>query len=331
MSGSSQTWKQVLLTVVVTGFVTVVAGIITYYLTVKVPALTYSVSEGPMLPVRGEYKQIYLFEVRNTGSGVVESVVAQAALTEGTIDETAFQGSPGLRPLERKEPTLYEVEIPDLNEKEQFTVSLMLTLFNTNARPKFSVRGKGVVGELADERALGSQKTVVIPLIVGAMAAALGMILSVTPFLRKLIKAPGITPLARVFYSTESTVGPFDRNELVAYIAARCGLGRESAALRFAPAEVTFRGAADYLLGEGLNVSGQERRAYCTALKCMLLIGEMTDESRDVVKRAIGLLVGDDKPEQLDAILLRAVDQESSPAQLRDEIDRLVVEESDNA
>lgn len=321
MSETKLNWKQLFLTAVITCIFTIVAGLATYYFTTRSPNLVFSVSEGPVLPILGEYKQIHVLEVRNTGRREVLDVLAQVSIL-GRIDESSFQGSAGLKPVERKQPTTYEVEVPMLNPGEYFGLAIMVTVPTVSAKPLIAVRGVGVAGVQQDPGVPENKKDEILPtVLVGALAAVSGIFISISPLLRRFLRTPGGGFLQEAFFSS-GDLGPFDRNEMVALILARCGLPRLGRMIRFAPSEVSFRGTSDLLFSEAISRPGADRKPYIKALKCMLLIGWMNEASRSVVEYSIRALEGEShNPECLAELRQKKLDERRSGVEFREELE----------
>jgi hypothetical protein len=112
-------------------------------------------------------------------------------------------------------------------------------------------------------------------------------------------------------------VGPFRRNELLAFICGISGLSEHAREVRFAPSEISYRGGADYLILGGLSAEDQdEKLRFQVALQSLLLVGAIADESIDVIKSAIASLGGLDDA-KCSEIRQHAVDEDDEPARLR--------------
>jgi len=323
MAESTLNWKQVILTAGVTCVFTIIATLIVYFITTKTPALTYTISEGPVLPAQHEYKKIYLFEVRNTGRQEVKSILAQAKLKDGKIDEVGLETSPGITPHIRQEPSLYSVEIPVLNPKEEANLSLIITVPNPASKPTFSVRGTGVVGAIAEKK--GEPASVIFGVIMGVIAAFMGIFASFSKFSQKFLGTDVIKVTSMLLKPPSEIIA---RKEIIAYILSRCGLNEESSLIRFSSTSITFMGVADFIHLEALKHGTKERKFYQKALKCLLLIKNISPTTREVILRAIKSIGNhENNGDKLKDIKNRALDLLWSPNQLREEIDRLIAEE----
>ncbi|MGD2113626.1 MAG: hypothetical protein PVG07_01135 [Acidobacteriota bacterium] len=156
----------------------------------------------------------------------------------------------------------------------------------------------------------------------GAAGATVGVLISFNPLLRNLV---GLSdePLLGGAARTVTGLGPFDRNELVALILGQAGLVEASRRVRFSPVELSFRGAADYILAEGLAAGGaDERRRHALALAGLYSYHMISDDSLAIIRRAV-LRLSDPPPVDLDSLRETTFDEWSSPIELRDALDRL--------
>ncbi len=321
MSEARLNIKQVLLTAGITCVFTVIAGYTTYLITTEEANLTYAVTSGPSLSLQGAHKRIFSVEVTNGGRKEVVDVSATMAFKGGVIEEASFAAQPGVQLIEDKKRSSYLLTAPMLNPREHFSVSLLASSPSPDFFPEIAVRGRGVNASVIDTA--GKDSKPILYLIVGSIAAFLGLLTSVSPIARKVLGSVTVTYFARPFSSFATAVGPFDRNELVAYILGLCSLQDYSRQIRFSPSEISFRGAADYMALEGLGASEEGRRRFVTALKCMLLIDRINEDSVQVISSALKKLSGlsDDSVKTLRE---KAIDSDLEPVRLREVIADLV-------
>lgn len=336
MSEQSDTnWKQVFVTVTLTAFFTVVAGLVTYYLTTKSLKLTYAVARGPAIEspavARGPavespavFKTIYVFTVSNSGNTEVETVTFSTALPVGQIEEARLRTDLAMSSTESRSGNQYRVTLDTLNPGEEFSVALMISTPSEDDELEVGLRAKGVIGEKAEPRK-STGRDIALPIIVGSLATMLAVFTSVNPALRKIILRRAGTPMLVKALSRGSNVGPFRRNEIVAYVLAATGLFKEARQVRFAPSESSFQGASDFIAS--LANEDEAKRPKCSvALKGLLLIDNMWPESQKLIKRNLKMLEGEAYDENsIEQISSEAIDVEDNPAELRDSIDQLIV------
>ncbi len=323
MSESRLNIKQVLLTAVITCVFAVVAGVGTYILTTKEAELTYSLSSGPALSAEGIHKKIFLIEINNSGRKEVSDVIASVKVANGNIVEASREMALGIQATENRTQNEYSLNCKSLNPKEKVSISILAEVPTPEYTPIFSVRGKGVTGE--EKYQSSKVKSPLAFLLAGVVAGLLGFITSANPFIRKILKFTPVPLFARAFFRSGSMVGPFERNELVAYILGVCSLKEQSDRIRFSPSEISYRGATDYLANEAVAASPNERSKFMSALKCFLLIKKINPASLDVIKSTLKLLVQVNDAE-IDKIQKQAVHEDVDPVKLRNRIANLADE-----
>ncbi len=315
--------KQAIIAAFITGVFTIAAGFGTYWLTLKEPALTYSVSGGPVLPGTGVAKQIYVIEVRNTGKKEVANALAEVKLNAGKIEEGASEASPGPKLKEDRKDASFSVSADVLNPGEYVKLSLLISSLSGEFKPSVVVRAPGVNAALLDpstEMSREGRLPILFVLSATTLAAALSVLFGASPLVRRLFKS-SLVPVGVLASSLE-------QNEIVSYICVKAGLEEEGEKFRFLSAELSYRGAADYLMLRALKADQASLGRYVASLKAMLLIDNMSPKSTESVKRSIKVLAGPAYDEAfLDSIVKKAVDEGNDPARLRDEIDKFLAAE----
>ena len=81
-------WKQIIITAIITGVITVGAGVIINNFQTREPHLTYSAQDA--IPFEGllENIAIYNVEIENDGKKIVEDVVCQLSFSTGVIQQS---------------------------------------------------------------------------------------------------------------------------------------------------------------------------------------------------------------------------------------------------
>ena len=322
MSETKLSLRQILFTSVITLVFTIVAGYITYLLTNKQPNLSYSITSSPTLPTQGIFRRIFSLEVVNSGRKEVVNASAIIQIKNGKIEEIAYENSPGLIITEDRQSNSYLIKAATLNPKEKISVSVFATVPTSDFTPLIAVRGKGITGSLKKESENNSKKEIVY-ILVGSIAALLGIITSISPLTRKLIGTTSFPRIASAFLRSRNNVGPFERNELVAYILGSCLLKELSLMIRFAPSEITFRGAADFIASESLTADENNIQNYAMALKCMLLIEKINQESVNIIAAALKKISGTTDSE-IKTLRDDAIDDDIAALALREKIIGLI-------
>lgn len=154
----------------------------------------------------------------------------------------------------------------------------------------------------------------------GAVGAVAGFLVSFNPLVRRLA---GLSdePLLGGAARTVRSFGPFDRNELVALVLGQAGLTEAARRVRFSPVELSFRGAADYILAEGLAAEDPaHRRRHALALAGLYCSDDVSDASLAIIRRAV-LRLTDPPPVDLDTLRQKTYDEWTTPIALRDAVE----------
>jgi len=309
--------KQIFITAAITCIFTIAAAFIADFITTKQANLSYTVASGPPLQLQGSYKRIFSVSVQNNGRKEVLDAYASIEVRAGTIEEASYSASADMELNEKREDTRYKLIAPIINPKENFSISLLVSTISPEFSPQITVRGRGVTGSLRSSASGG--KFEILYLIAGAVAALLGLISSMSPMVRRISAFTSASSRNPIFIPSASTMGPFNRNELIAYILGLCSLNEHSRLIRFAPSEITYRGASDYVVSEALASQSAERNKYITALKCMLLLANISEDSIMVIVSALKSLENT-SDDEIKTLRSRALNPQKDPVKLRESI-----------
>ena len=136
-------WKQIVITAIITGVITVGAGIFIDQIQAREPLLTYSVEGG--IPFEGPLENIAIYNVKieNDGKKVVEDVVCQLSFTEATIQQGRVILEPSITKNENISGNSYRLELPNLNPGESAALSVLVSSREQRpSLPEISLRGK---------------------------------------------------------------------------------------------------------------------------------------------------------------------------------------------
>lgn len=317
MSDSST--KTAVITAVLTGVFTVLAGIATYWFTTKEPALSYSVIAGPAVAGTGGTKRIYVVEVRNSGSKEIAQTLVQLALKTGELTEVAAEATPGVKLTEEKTTRQIDIRADMLNPGDTVKLSLLMSLVPPETEPKVAVRAPGVQAVADSSKKDGSLSLSNPSGLLGLFAPALAAVMSSFLLLSR-------SALGRKL-GFKGIGSGIDQSELVAYICDTCGLAEEAEHLRFGGSEISYRGAADYLRHRAMRAPDQEKGKYETALRSILLIDSIAGHSVESIRWAIDSIAQTGLTDaEFKALRKQAVDEGSQPMRWRELVDAYVGE-----
>lgn len=315
---AESTTKTAVVTAVLTGVFTVLAGLATYWLTSKEPELSYTVAGGPSLPVTSGTKRIFVVEVRNSGKKEIPQVFLQISVPDGELSEVASEVSAGVKLLEDKSLRRTEVRADLLNPNDTLKVSFLASLPSANSTPAVAVRAPGLtaIDKSAKTESLFSKDKpqVFLVLLTTAVAAVFSSLLLLTR--STLGEAFGL----RLGSGSE----PLEQSEICAYVCETFGLHDEGRELRMAGSSVSYRGTADYLLLRARRHPPEVRRNYDLALQALLIRQSLPDSTVTVLRHALSDIRGGSFSDaEYQALKKQAVDEEDHPIEWRNAIQSL--------
>lgn len=277
----TESTKTAIITAVLTGIFTVLAGLATFWFTNKDPELSYSIAGGPALSNALGAKRIFVVEVRNAGKKEVAQTLIQIDLKSGELNEAASEASPGVKVIEEKTPHRIDIRADILNQGDVVKVSFLASLNTPGSYPVVTVRAPGVkaVAEATNaDRSFDLKDTKGwLSLLLPALAAVLSTFFIVAR----------IGFLGRFLPSSFS----LNQSELCAYVCAACGLYEEADQLRFSGGEISYRGAGDFLRQKAQRLDAAQRKPYETALRILLLYSKLAKGSEDSIRAALDSII----------------------------------------
>lgn len=259
---SESNTKTAIVTAIITGIFTVLAGLATYWVTTKEPELAFTVAGGPSLPAINGTKRIFVVEVRNSGKKEIAQALVQLALPGGELSEVASEASPGVTLTEEKSYKQIALRADLLNPGDVVKVSFLTSLSSPEAEPKVVVRAPGVTATDQSKKKHGlfseDSPRNLFPLLATALAAVLS---SFTLLRSNFTRHFGMPLLS----------GSLHQSEMCAFVCDSCQLHNEANMLRFGGSEITYRGSADFILSQARGAAPADRVKYEVALQALLL------------------------------------------------------------
>lgn len=176
-------WKQVVVTAIITGIITVGGGLLINHFQAREPHLAYSIEDA--IPFEGLFENIAIYntKIENDGKKVVEDVVCQLSFSEAIIQQTRVVLEPSITKKESIVNGSYRLELPNLNPGEHALISVLVrSSEQLPPRPEISLRGKGVTGVEASEDKKRGANWVIIVMATITTYAALSSFLFTTRF-----------------------------------------------------------------------------------------------------------------------------------------------------
>lgn len=265
--------------------------------------LTYTVTRGPDLESKGQYRRITSVRVLNSGKKALHNVQAEIKLPFGSFESFRVQESSGLRPNIRESKNAISTEIDTLHPREDLTVVAMELIPDVNTVAQFRLRSDEVLGE--QEFWSGGKKK---PLeLFGGILSGISVFLTVV--LLWLKRYISFTP---------------EREDHLFYLLMRQGLTEITDKIKFSKDPVTYLRTADILLDLGLRGDDETRGKCLRALKCLLLIGDIAPSSRKVVEENIQKLSGKSYSSEEVASIKKHATSRLDSSKARETIDKYI-------
>ncbi len=267
--------------------------------------LIYDITRGPLLKEGSDFKSIFAIQVNNAGKRPLSSIFASirtkskiAALN--TFDET------GLSPLVDLEFSPPNISVKTLHQNESFTISLMLISPNEDMGIEIVLRSNEVLGEKFEQP---SDKKGISSDLLSAITTSLAVFFMV------------ITVMIR-FRKGGSMPGMSYKQDTLFYIAAKLNLTNLVNSYGIKEGSLTYMRFGDMLLSQGY-LENQKSKAIL-ALKAMLLIEHISENSQKLIIRNIELLENENFSEEEIEILRSKAANMSPQYEFRNLIDLFI-------
>jgi hypothetical protein len=220
-------WVQIIVTAVITGVITIIAGMILFNLQTKKPKLTYQVPETSPFQGTGQNFAIYNVSLSNSGGTAINSVIGVIQVPNSSLSDMRISAPSSLKYTTSIVKDMLTLEIPNLNPSDTLSISILATSQSVMPQsPDVSVRGAGITGEpvvsLASNSVL-NEAWILIVALVATLASGLSAFSSILGGRKSSsISFMGITvPILGGRQSVISGKHSEDQNMVIAYL---CGL-----------------------------------------------------------------------------------------------------------
>ena len=309
--------KTAIITAVVTGVFTVLAGLATYWLTTKEPELSFSLVGGPTLSGTTGAKRIFVVEVRNSGRKEITQTLVQLAIKSGELSEVAAEASQGVKLAEEKSPRQVEIRADLLNPGDVVKVSFLISLASPDVEPTVVVRAPGVIAVAEHTKRKGFSSLFdtsgLLVLVTTTSAAFLSSFLLISrPWLARKLGLKSFGP-------------PMDQSEVTAFVCGVCGLYEEANHLRFGGGDISYRGAVDYLGHRAKSANAADLPKFETAVRALLLNDAISEISLKAIRIAINVMgPGKMSDSEFSNLRAQAIHEGADPVAWREKVEAYV-------
>ncbi len=219
-------WKKIIITALMTGAVTIMAGMILFNLQTKKPKLVYDSPETSPFQGAGKNFAIYNVVISNTGGTNIEEVVGVVQFPDSFIDELKVTAPLSLNYSSNFIGDTLSIEIPNLNPTESISVSILVTSqSDMKNSPVVSVRGMGISGVARTSPETGN--LIKEPLFTVALIVSLFSIFS--SYFGVSISSVSVAGLKFPFPRFDNISGRHygDQNKILSYLCGLNGLVEE--------------------------------------------------------------------------------------------------------
>jgi hypothetical protein len=310
----SDSIKSAIIGAVLAAMLSILTGLVIYWLTTNKAELNYSIAKGPDISAATGRKQIYVIEVSNSGSKEVSDVMLQVSIKNGEFSETRTEVSPGIALKENKTPGKVELRADLLNPTDTVKLAFLASL-SSGEEPIVTVRAPGVKAISSSKN--GSDKPEffdplrLLAVIAPTLAAVLGTFLAIAR----------VGLFGRVMGSTR----PLNQSEISAYIFECFGIREEANLIRQAGSSASFRGIGDILRGRARGQGVEVVAKYEKCLRALIIFSGATKSSLSVIRHSLDSISSNNLTEEEYSQLLRdRVRESDDPVAWRKKVDAYV-------
>ena len=268
-------WKSILASALVTGVVTLAAGLFLFWLQAKEPKLIYSSVLSEPFIEENYSRYIQQIDIVNSGDTFLENVSFSIIFSNARITDHGVKIDPTISYHKEVEDNLVKINLDNLNEDETIRVSLILMATESElVEPKISLRATNVTGKMADKK----KKDNIFPIIVALISAYIGLFAALLStragrnFFQRLI---GMSIPRRLFE---------DQVHVIASALAISGLSNRAKEILYPPQSRRYWVESDLLGSEAISSNDEETRTkILTALRILLKNDGIALSSRAII------------------------------------------------
>ena len=238
LSETRVNWRQVLVTALLTGTVTVCTGMVLFTLQQREPRLSYQVSDAVPFDSGSEKLAIYNVTLTSEGRRAAKDVRCQVDIGPALIAQSKVSADASLPYTSSNNGSVCTLTVPTINPNDTITVSILTRSFSVPATtPKVSLRADGVTGKPADR----STPPKWLQYLISLVAAFAGLM------------AGAVQLIARRRFGAKAGVHSDDQRKVLAYLFGIRGRTTEAEHYLRMTSDVSYWSEADYLAATALE------------------------------------------------------------------------------
>lgn len=279
----SSSFKIIVITALITGAVSVITGMILFYLQRGEPRLTYDFKDT--IPFMGDKEKLAIYQVtiRNSGKKMVNSIDCCISIEPASIKEKQLSLQPTIKFQDNISGGKYDIHLNYLNPMEEVIILLLASAQGLlPSKPSISLRGEGIIGQKALEGAETSSfgRTLrTTTLSAYAVVTILGSILLL--YRRKQRFSIGEQILLK---AGDISKHSGEQNEILAYIYGLHGMTNEQEVFLNRTRKASYWSEADRISSIALKSTNErEIETYKKILYDLLNYARIADESMAII------------------------------------------------
>lgn len=290
-------WKQSILTAIITIVVTVIGGMVLYYLQFHKAEIVYTYDFVPPFKSQKENLSIVHININNQGNEIAEDVRSEINVHPAIIKDYSIKTDAPIEINTVKDSTKLIFTTKNLNQSEGFKVSILTSSNDKySGEPNIKIRAKGINGIKKEDIKEKEEKTPFYKLLLYISTFVTGLTLA----LRGIFKSKNVLGKEGKHHD--------DQNKVIAYLCGINGLDDQADILLGLPNDASYWSEVDRLTSKAINSNDVEFiDKVKKVLTDLLEYAEMADSSVGLTKYNLARIeMKNGKKENADTLILEA-------------------------
>lgn len=289
-------WKSILVSALITGTVTVAAGLILFWMQSKEPRLVYNSILSEPFVEENYSRYIQQIDIVNSGDTFLENINFSITFSNARITNHGVKIEPTIPYSEEVDETFLKINVDNLNENESVRISLILIATESELiEPKISLRASNAKGQIKEK----GEKSEAFLIAIALASAYIGLFAAL---LSSRTGRKAFQRVARILFLRDFSG---EQVHVIASALAISGLSNKAKEVLYPPHSRQYWSEADLLASEAISSGDEETRTKTlAALRIMAANDDMAPSSRAIVMCNIAriLEVSGNTNEAIDAL-----------------------------